>query len=288
MATLEDKILGNPIENYCSSDEGENEDSGDDDEGKSNSKGGAPSTTTTEESTSDLPHWSGTSENTGPKGVISDWQRFKQLENENREKQEREKLELFKKLSITAKTTAEDEKAREQEEMDAEFAELMSDDILLEFQKRRMMEMFDKTTGKPLSFGKVLSLLNGDEFLNAVDKEHKLTTVVIHIYENNVNACKAMNKCLETVAKAYPMVKFCKIIGSVAGMSRHFKSSGVPAILIYKEGQIIGNFVRISDELGNDFFPSDVESFLIEHGMLPDKSCVPILTAACYDDGDDD
>lgn len=283
MATLEDKILGNPIENYCSSDEGENEDSGDD-EGKSNDKG-ASSTQETEETTT-LPKWSGTAENTGPKGVISDWQRFKQLENENREKQEREKLELFKKLSITAKTTAEDEKAREQEEMDAEFAELMSDDILLQFQKRRMMEMFDKT-GKPLTFGKVVSLLNGDEFLHAVDKEHKLTTVVIHIFENNVNACKAMNKCLETVAKAYPMVKFCRIIGSVAGMSRHFKSSGVPALLVYKAGQIIGNFVRISDELGNDFYPSDVESFLIEHGMLPDKSCVPTL-AGCADDLDDD
>lgn len=282
MATLEDKILGNPIENYCSSDEGENDDSGDD-EGKSNDQEGA-ACGATEESDSTLPKWSGTSENTGPKGVISDWQRFKQLENENREKQEREKLELFKKLSITAKTTAEDEKAREQEEMDAEFAELMSDDILLQFQKRRMMEMFDKT-GKPLTFGKVISLLNGDEFLNAVDKEHKLTTVVIHIFENNVNACKAMNKCLETVAKAYPMVKFCKIVCSVAGMSRHFKSSGVPALLVYKAGQIIGNFVRISDELGNDFYPSDVESFLTEHGMLPDKSCVPKLAAS--DDLDD-
>lgn len=276
MATLEDKILGNPIENYCSSDEGENNDSGDDGE-NSNSK---EDPTITEESNS-LPKWSGTAENTGPKGVISDWQRFKQLENENREKQEREKLELFKKLSITAKTTAEDEKAREQEEIDAEFAELMSDDILLQFQKRRMMEMFDKT-GKPLTFGKVVSILNADEFLNAVDKEHKLTTVVIHIFENNVNACKAMNKCLVTVAKAYPMVKFCKIIGSVAGMSRHFKASGVPALLVYKAGQIIGNFVRISDELGNDFYPSDVENFMIEHGMLPDKSCVPKL-ADCAD-----
>lgn len=285
MATLEDKILGNPIENYCSSDEGENDDSGDD-EGKSSSQFECASSSTTEESNSTLPKWSGTAENTGPKGVISDWQRFKQLENENREKQEREKLELFKKLSVTAKTTAEDEKAREQEEMDAEFAELMSDDILLQFQKRRMMEMFDKT-GKPLTFGKVISLLNGDEFLNAVDKEHKLTTIVIHIFENNVNACKAMNKCLETVAKAYPMVKFCKIIGSVAGMSRHFKSSGVPCLLVYKAGQIIGNFVRISDELGNDFYPSDVESFLTEHGMLLDKSCVPTL-AASADDLDDD
>lgn len=282
MATLEDKILGNPIENYCSSDEGENDDSGDD-EGKSNSQEVA--TTTNEESNSTLPKWSGTAENTGPKGVISDWQRFKQLENENREKQEREKLELFKKLSVTAKTPAEDEKAREQEEMDAEFAELMSDDILLQFQKRRMMEMFDKT-GKPLTFGKVVSLLNGDEFLSAVDKENKLTTVVIHIFENNVNACNAMNKCLVTVAKAYPMVKFCKIIGSVAGMSRHFKSSGVPALLVYKAGQIIGNFVRISDELGNDFYPSDVESFLTEHGMIADKSCVPTLAAS--DDLDDD
>ena len=40
--------------------------------------------------------------------------------------------------------------------------------------------------------------------------------------------------------------------------------SGVPAILIYKKGDLIGNFVGLSSELGDDFPPSDLEGFLIE------------------------
>lgn len=39
---------------------------------------------------------------------------------------------------------------------------------------------------------------------------------------------------------------------------------GVPALLVYKAGEMIGNFIRISDELGDDFFSSDVESILEE------------------------
>ena len=39
---------------------------------------------------------------------------------------------------------------------------------------------------------------------------------------------------------------------------------GVPAILVYKSGELIGNFVRLTDELGEEFYSSDLESFLIE------------------------
>ena len=40
--------------------------------------------------------------------------------------------------------------------------------------------------------------------------------------------------------------------------------SGVPALIVYKGGAVIGNFVRLEDELGDDFCPSDLENFLIE------------------------
>jgi hypothetical protein len=70
--------------------------------------------------------------------VIKDWQRFKQLENEKRQDQDREKLELMKKLSITAKTSAEDQKAKEQADFDAELEELLNDEFLHEFQKAKL------------------------------------------------------------------------------------------------------------------------------------------------------
>lgn len=281
MATLEDKILGDDKrENYCSSDEGE-EDDHYESAGGSKSDSPVASAMGSDQTyfTRETDKWSGNSTNTGPKGVIKDWQRFKQLETERNIEKENEKLALMKKLTITAKTVAEDAAQAEQEEIDAELAELMNDDsILLQFQQQRMREMLNRCGHQLKNFGNVISLSTGDEFLNAIDDEDKTITIVVHIYENKLLACKTMNRCLDQLAQSYPNVKFCKIIGSVAGMSKNFKIGGIPALLVYKAGGLIGNFVRLSDDLGGDeFFASDVENFLIEHAMLPDKSHVPVI-----------
>lgn len=270
MGTLEDKILGNKLHNYCSS----SEDEGECDSDSENVKEQSEQTNVENKqglTLEDPTKWTGQSANTGPKGVIKDWQRFKQLETEQRAHQEQERLNLIKSLSITCKTAAEEEK---QKELDDELEDLMNDDFILEFQKQRMKEML-KQNSNMLTFGQVQSLQSQDDFLNAIDNENKMVTIIIHIYENNVKACQTMNKCLDTLAIEYNNIKFCKIIGSIAGLSRSFKIQGVPAILVYKDGQLMGNFVRISDDLGDEFPASDVESFLIEHGLIADRSCVP-------------
>lgn len=69
------------------------------------------------------------------------------------------------------------------------------------------------------------------------------------------------------------------VAGSVAGLSKHFKKEGVPALLVYKAAQVIGNFVHVTDYLGVDFYASDVEAFLIEQKMLTDKNCIPVITS---------
>ena len=43
------------------------------------------------------------------------------------------------------------------------------------------------------------------------------------------------------------------------------KSEGVPALLVYKKGELIGNFLCLSREFGDDFYATDVESFLDEY-----------------------
>lgn len=220
-------------------------------------------------------------------GVIKDWQRFKQLETEKRADQDRERLDLFKKLSITAKTSAEDAAAKQQDEFDAELDELMNDDFLHEFQKRRMNEMLAMSGMLP-KFGQVLALKNGDEFLQSVDQENKNITVIIHIYEDKFRACKTMNKCLVQLAQEYPTVKFCKILSTVAGLSKNFKTVALPTLLIYKNGQVIGNFIRLGDEFGDEFYASDVEGYLIEHALLPDKTLMPTITTTAKEEEDDD
>nr|XP_034185835.1 phosducin-like protein [Osmia lignaria] len=273
MSTLEDKILGEKLHYYCSSSsEDEENDSRDSDKDSDNER--YPPVITESCIEPSFSEWDGTSSNTGPKGVIKDWQRYKQLQAEKREEQEKERLQLIKKLSLTCCSSLDEEKEKIMQ-TDPDLAELLSDEFLLDYQRQRMKEMLARS--EKLHFGRVINLETADQFLDAIDNEDKSVTIVVHIYENNVPGCEAMNGCLISLAENYPFVKFCKILGSVAGLSKHFKKEGVPALLIYKAGQVIGNFVHITDYLGVDFYASDVETFLIEHGMLTDKNCVPAI-----------
>ncbi|CAL7943165.1 unnamed protein product [Xylocopa violacea] len=273
MSTLEDKILGEKLHYYCSSSEEEDNDSADSDKETEDEKHSRIITDSVEPSFSE---WDGTSSNTGPKGVIKDWQRYKQLQAEKREAQEKERLDLIKKLSLTCRSSLDEEKEKIMQ-TDPDLAELLGDEFLLEYQKQRMKEMLART--EKLRFGRLFNLETADQFLEAIDNEDKSVTIVVHIYEANVPGCEAMNGSLISVAQDYPFVKFCKILGSVAGLSKHFKREGVPALLVYKAGQVIGNFIHVTDYLGIDFYASDVEAFLIEHGMLTDKNCVPLITS---------
>lgn len=64
MSTLEDKIMGEKLQYYCSSSEDEKEESGDEGEGASAATATAP----VPDITQDMTHWQGSSANTGPKG----------------------------------------------------------------------------------------------------------------------------------------------------------------------------------------------------------------------------
>lgn len=45
----------------------------------------------------------------------------------------------------------------------------------------------------------------------------------------------------------------------------------LPALLVYKAGQLLGNFMAVTKHFNEEFFASDVEAFLNEYSLLPDK-----------------
>lgn len=263
MATLDDKLLGEKLHYYCSSSEDEGEDK-------------EPSEKCTGPTTSND---GGASMNTGPKGVIKDWQRYKQLEREERAEQEAEKLALAKRLALTCRTDKEDQEAKEKEaNIEDEFEALLDDDLLQTFIKKRMQEMVEnQSSATSKKFGNILDLATGEDFLNAVDKEDSAVSVIIYIYENDVAGCNASFQCLKLIAHEYRHVKFCRIRASSVPLSKQFKDSGVPAIQGWRGGELLASLVRITDHLGDDFVMSDMESYLIESGVLVDKSLVPAV-----------
>ncbi len=64
-------------------------------------------------------------------------------------------------------------------------------------------------------------------------------------------------------------------------------------MLIYQNGELIGNFVKMNDEFGDDFCASDVENFLLEQGYLPSLEMSSIRNSGpaskkALSDSDDD
>lgn len=258
MTTLDDKLLGEKTHYYCSSSSGSDLDSEDD----TNDKEPQQQEVTEDKSSGpNISEWNGLSRNTGPKGVLEDWQQFKELERKQRETSEKERLELCKKLSLIC---ASDLNNAENEDDDSE-------KFLLEYRKKRMQEMTSQLTSRNLSFGSVIDIKSPKQFLQMIDEEDKNATIIIHVYDVNHTACRKINEMLVILAEQYKNVKFCKVLTTAAGLSLSFKISGVPAFLVYKNKQIIGNFVRVTNEFGDEFCEGDIENFLIEHGILGNK-----------------
>lgn len=144
------------------------------------------------------------------------------------------------------------------------------EDFLQHYRMQRIEEMRRQLcSGK--RFAQVYELASGEDFLEALDKEDKSTLVMIHIYEPDIPGCESMSGSLMCLAQEYPLVKFCSVRSSAISTSALFRDSALPALLVYKGGDLIGNFVRVTDQLGEDFFAVDVEALLQEYGMLPDK-----------------
>ncbi|XP_027138024.1 phosducin-like protein [Larimichthys crocea] len=278
MTTLDDKILGEKLQYYYSSSEDEGSDNEDED-GENKTIRGA----NTEEPDIDYSA-DGSAVNTGPKGVINDWRKYKQLEVEQKQEQKREMERLIKKLSMTCRSDLDLEKDKEKEkELQDKIKGKMTmqeynmlqeeeddEDFLQHYRMQRIEEM-RRQLCRGKRFAQVYELNSGEDFLEALDKEDKSTLVMIHIYETDVPGCEAMSGSLLCLAQEYPLVKFCSVRSSAISTSALFRDSALPALLVYKGGDLIGNFVRLTDQLGEDFFAVDVEALLQEYGLLPDK-----------------
>ncbi|XP_075690344.1 phosducin-like protein [Rhinoderma darwinii] len=290
MTTLDDKLLGEKCQYYYSSSS--------DDEDSEQERKIQQSTVGESEGGKE-----GSAVNTGPKGVINDWRRYKQMENEQNDEQKRELEQLVKRLSMTCKSHNDEEKDKQkQRELEEKIHGKMTvqdynmlnkdddQDFLEQYRKQRIEEMKQQLC-HPLVYKQVFDINSGEEFLDTIDKEHKNTVVIILIYEDEIPGAEAASGSIICLASEYPGVKFSRVKSSLLGTSSKFTNNALPALLAYKAGELIGNFVRITDQLGEDFFAVDLEAFLREFSLLPEKDllrtsiCNPSIQ--CYSDDSD-
>lgn len=208
---------------------------------------------------------------TGPKGVINDWRRFK-LESMEQEDLNPAKKELLKQMSSPSKAK-DASRGNLNRKMSVQEYELLKEEdegCLKSYRKRCMQEMHDKLSFGP-RFEGVYDLDSGEAFLEVIEKEHHSTVVVVHIYKDGIKGCEALNSCLDCLATEYPTVKFCRIDAVASGAAERFSDEYLPTLLVYKAGELLGNFLACTQHLNEEFFATDVEGFLNSYGLLPEK-----------------
>ncbi|XP_030062616.1 phosducin [Microcaecilia unicolor] len=221
-------------------------------------------------------NFEGSTTNTGPKGVINDWRKFK-LESEDQEAISPNKKEILRQMSSPYKAPGKEHtNTRENfnRKMSTQEYGLIHDkedeNCLQKYRKQCMQDMHQRLSFGP-RYGYLCELKSGEEVLEVIAKEQKSTSIIVHIYEDGLKGCDTLNNCLAYLALDYPSVKFCKIKASETGANDRFSKNVLPTVLAYKNGELISNFISVTEKFNEEFFAVDVESHLNAYGLLPEK-----------------
>lgn len=254
MSTIEDKLLDGPRVHYCDvdSDHIRLEDRSDEDDNDSRddkscmSKGGVSSLFTRpddDEEQSNYPRRVCNSTNTGPKGVLED----------------------YRKKSLPSQESS--QVCNSSDDLEAEFRELMNDDSILQrIAEKRLAQL--RRSGPQPTFGFVQRLKTGDELLEALDREHPNVLIIVYIYTSYSKICSKVNKFMDQLADSYKDIKIVTLNANVTQLSDNFKRNGVPALLAYRNGDLIKSLVQMEESLDKDFDFAQVRELLVDNGII--------------------
>jgi len=217
--------------------------------------------------------------NTGPKGVIKDYNQAKQnLDNIRRMQRLRNEVELNKKaagatqfvLTADGKSPAgaaeaaakpKAKKKADESESDEEFGEDEDDELIFEQYKQQRVASVLASLPK---YGKH-ERVTLEQLGEIVRKENEFVYVVVHLYQNHIESCIRVNLAMEELAKQFPYVHFVRIRSTEAMPA--YPDTGLPTIIVYRNAKAVHEFVRLADQLKSI---SDVTlaHFLAKKGIL--------------------
>ncbi|KAK3113530.1 hypothetical protein LTR53_009108, partial [Teratosphaeriaceae sp. CCFEE 6253] len=96
--------------------------------------------------------------------------------------------------------------------------------------------------------------VDGEGYLDAVDKSPADTVVVVYIYDDESDISSAIESCLLQLARRHVEVRFVKLYYVDAEM----EPAGVPALLAYRGGDKFAGLVPIINEIPDDADLNDV------------------------------
>ncbi|KAF2190039.1 phosducin [Zopfia rhizophila CBS 207.26] len=192
--------------------------------------------------------------NTGPKGVIADAHAFEQAK-----KQARRFTWMKNKSSPPSSfnvTTSYDEKNSSEEESEEGFMRRWRESRLRELQNAGQRIRSRTTSPSKRIYGNLVTV-DGDGFLDAIERVSRDTVVVVFIYDDMSEISTMVEDCIRNIAKKHSTTRFVKLHYEDAEM----EVAGVPAILAYRGGDKFAGLVPLMDELPDD---SELSSISLE------------------------
>ncbi|KAI6228430.1 Phosducin domain-containing protein [Aphelenchoides besseyi] len=241
MATLDEKYLDGPNVGYCSDSDEETTE--------------PPSTEVHSEQ--QAPRGSRFSApQTGAKGVLAEY-RQQQFMAKLATKEAKRQLVREAERFVLSTSQPEEQNSEENDE----------EDELEAIRRRRLEQMQNRNSAK------ITEIEDKGEFLNLIESTKNGKRVLFHIYRNDLEVTETLNEALLDMAANSINCGFYKIQPKVLDMSSRFNKTASPTIQIYENEELIGNFVRITDTLGEDFDSRDLRRFLAENDITFESRC---------------
>ncbi|KAM3721896.1 Phosducin-like protein [Dirofilaria immitis] len=198
--------------------------------------------------------------NTGPKGVLEDYKICKAQIEEEESKRYEQIIAQAKICTLSGESETDD---------------------LKKLRRQRLLEMKDRL----YAVRKIDELTKKEQFLDYIES-NRGRWILVHIYDEDNEGCITLNKIFNTLAVQYPNLKLAKVLPLTIGMSTHFRMKALPTLQIYRDEILLGNFIRITDQLGEKFTVDQLIHFLSENKIELGMSNYAINGGDDYDDED--
>jgi hypothetical protein len=174
----------------------------------------------------------------------------RQLAREEAEKRgEVAKAEGGRNVFVTDQETKREDVCEEAvyKKLDGDDEDLEDQMFMQHYRRSRLSELF--ATIRPL-FGtfREIDLTN---YVAAIDNEPRNVTVLIHLYQAHLEACRLTNMLFGEISRKYARVKFLRIVSTKADVE--FDEVALPALLVYRGGNLVDSFMRYAFDDGRVF-----------------------------------
>ncbi|KAM0700488.1 hypothetical protein Q7P35_012209 [Cladosporium inversicolor] len=151
------------------------------------------------------------------------------------------------------------------EEMDEGFISRWRQGRLKELQNGAYESGIHKSGKSRRSYGG-LTTVDGEGYLNAVEKSGPSTVVIVYIYDDMSHVSQMIEDCVRTLARKHSNVRFVRLHYQDAEM----EPAGVPALLAYRGGDKFAGLVPIMEEMPDDAELSSLtlEAVMMRHQIL--------------------